>query len=184
MKSGVIDLKPIFEFVKTHKEVPAGRRGFRKYSRACEDLLRHVPEQSGWYFWGRIDRGDWKHVYIGMAGYRKRKLCSRIKEELKDERVAFWADVWGEEYTRENHERQYRGKYKWEVARALQKRGTKYIIWVADELASPREIKDEENMLIQKLNPSANRDHRGKKEETRKTRLIKNLFEEQVEKLK
>ncbi len=184
MESGFINLKPILGHIKIHPKVPKGKKEFRGYSEICDKILSKVPEIQGWYFWGRLDNWKkWKHIYIGMAGYKKIKLHGRIKEELKDERVAFWADIWGRRRTIKSHNQRYPGKYQWEMERALEKRGTKYIIWVSDKSAVPKEVKNEESVLIQKLNPSANRDHPGNSRPTKKTSVIKRFLEREIGKI-
>ena len=182
MKAGIIDLKQIFDYAKENPEIPKGRGGFSGYSKVCEEVLSRVPEHGGWYFWGAMKNGEWKHIYIGMAGARVRKLHYRIKEELKDERAVFWADARGREKAIESHRRQYGGKYEYELQRALEKTGTKYIIWVSDSSASPKEIRDTESFLIHYYRPTANRDHRGNKEKTNTARKVKTLFENVLQK--
>jgi len=185
IKSGFIRLGPIHDYIRAHLEVPRGKQEFRGYSETCERILLEVPETQGWYFWGKFNNEKrWKHIYIGMAGYKKLKLHSRIKEELKDERVAFWADVWGRRKAAESHMRNYHGKYQWEMERALEKKGTEYIIWISDESATPKEIRNEESILIQRLDPSANKDRRGNREPTKKTGMIEKFLAKEIKRIK
>ena len=66
----------------------------------------------------------------------------------------------------------------------MEKRGTKYIIWISDRSAVPKEIRNEESILIQGLNPSANRDRRGIKEPTKKTSVIERFLAVEAKRIK
>jgi len=80
--------------------------------------------------------------------------------------------------------RNYHGKYQWEMERALEKKGTEYIIWISDESATPKEIRNEESILIQRLDPSANKDRRGNREPTKKTGMIEKFLAKEIKRIK
>ena len=70
MKAGIIDLEPIFDYARKNPEIPKGRTGFAGYSPVCEEVVSRVPEEAGWYFWGTMRNGEWKHITQGKTDAR------------------------------------------------------------------------------------------------------------------
>jgi hypothetical protein len=120
-------------------------------------LLKDVPKVAGWY-WGRFnDTGWWETVYLGKAGTTKHaKLNGRLCEELKDERLAFWASVYGREAAVREFSRLHKRKYDRFVTRILRKAGAHFVIWVEAEHVRDHQIEKQERMLIQIFRPTHN----------------------------
>ncbi len=187
MKSGYINLFPIFEFIAKY---PSGMRWrnaqLRPYGSLCSRLTYSIPEQSGWYFWGRFNaRSNWECIYVGKSERTEKGwgLCHRIKDELKEERIAFWAYVVGDKKAFFDHSKAFRKRYDSTAKRALKKKGTHFLIWTSDHTATLEQVAAEEKALIGYYKPSGNI-RRGKtKGTTKKTKQIINLVDKETKKI-
>lgn len=135
----------------------------RDYGKKVTDLTKSIAELQGFYIWGQYaQKGLWKTVYLGKAGFgRTASLRARIKEELKDERPLIWCGshtgldedaviaLWYGSYP------PHQGAIN-HVNRALRKKESTYIIWVATANIDNADVKIIEADLIETLNPWAN----------------------------
>lgn len=164
MESGIISLKPLYQFVLKHRDADAlnGSTGVAKeyFSRANE-VVESIPQTQGFYLWGYYAaNGLWRNVYLGKAGFgRTAHLRSRVREELKDERCCLWRATLtvrqllaagGKHYPSMWH------KYKAHWTRSLRKAGATHIAWVSDPSLSNGAVANIEADLIETLNPSGN----------------------------
>lgn len=166
MNSGIISLKCLYNFAFHHPDGNAlnGRAGAgRQYGREVSILTEPIPEKQGFYSWGKYEsQGSWKNIYLGKAHFgTTTNLRARIREELKDERCFVWACLLpkgqifdlGAEYYAEQWPNYVSGWY-----RALRKKGTSHIAWVAAPKLNKIQLNTVESDLIETLNPSANID--------------------------
>ncbi|MFQ5356434.1 MAG: hypothetical protein ACE5DY_08130 [Mariprofundaceae bacterium] len=160
LESGVIDLNPLYAFVKKdgNQEIPHRSRDkdiYLPYKELVEELLSCVPCEAGWYVW--YNQSLRKAIYVGQSSKGKTShLHSRIKEELLEEYTAFWltVDPDSSDIIREK----YNNKYS--TARADKKTGSDLIMWVAYPAGKRGELDVVEQKLIKNLNPEANSDIR------------------------
>lgn len=100
--------------------------------------------------------GWWETVYLGKAGKQKTSsLRTRLYDELREECIAFWAEVYGSEPMLKQH-KPITKKYG-PPTRALRKMGSQIVVWVAveDEIMEA-DIKRQEDLLIRVYRPTHN----------------------------
>lgn len=159
LSTGHFDLFRVFNFVANHPVIPYlnGREAQVEYSKLINATITDVPVLPGWYWWGRFnDMGWWETVYLGKAGKQKTSsLRTRLYDELREECIAFWAEVYGREPMLKQH-KPISDKYG-PPTRALRKRGSQIVVWVAveDEITEV-EIKRQEDLLIKMYRPTHN----------------------------
>jgi hypothetical protein len=100
--------------------------------------------------------GWWETVYLGKAGKKKTSsLHTRLYDELREECIAFWSEVYGREPMIIQHKKLYGGKY--DPTRSLRKSGSRMVIWVASEDSIAEEdVKRQEDFLIKIYRPTHN----------------------------
>jgi hypothetical protein len=144
------------------------------YTEAIDRLLTsaNVPkDKGGWYVWGRFnDAAWWQPIYVGKASPRKEwGLYKRLHYELREERSAMFAAVYGRDATM-TAERKLLDAWKRAsknkidffkkgegVQRALRKTDTHFIVWAEAPLGiSEENIRLVENALIDHYRPSNN----------------------------
>ncbi len=156
--TGHIDLFDIYKFVATHPAFVSGKNGdMGEYTTLVNTVVESIPKDTpGWYLWGNFnDTGFWHTVYLGKAGNKKTSsLRARIKEELLDERAAFWATVYGSEPTERQFQKIFKNKYG-PGTRSYRKSGCHFIVWVAASVTE-QEVKEEETVLISAYRPAIN----------------------------
>jgi len=159
IETGHIDLFDIYKYVATHPSFVSGKNGdMLEYTRLVNQITKPIPkDKPGWYLWGRFnDVGFWETVYLGKAGNKKTSsLYARIREELLDERAAFWATIYGSEPTERQFQKIYKNKYG-PGTRSYRKKNIHFIIWVSATPVSEVEVKEEESVLISAYRPSIN----------------------------
>lgn len=164
LKSGMLSLQPLYEFLELEHD-QAGLHGRsqegRRYGAVVTRICRTIAATQGFYLWGRYERnGLWRNVYLGKAGFgRTAHLRARIQEELKDERACIWCAFVSVRTMEAVGERNYPRKwhqYKKDMHRALKKKGTTHIVWVADPHLDNSQVQNIESDLIETLSPSAN----------------------------
>lgn len=165
MDSGIINLKPLYDFVRLHKDdmtaLNGNSRKGREYGRECLKCVDSVGKRQGFYLWGFFEsNGLWRNVYLGKAGLGKSaSLRSRILEELKDERWFVWRNFWDELYLRELGGSIYPRKwneYAMHVDRAFRKARSTHIVWVLTPNLTNKDVLRVEADLIEAMNPGAN----------------------------
>jgi len=165
MKHGIVELKMLIEYVEMENPKGESLHGNssagRKYGKQAKSLTESIPEEQGFYLWGKYERnGLWKNIYLGKAGYgMTAHLRSRILEELKDERQFLWCSVFTEEQLFAKGQEFYRSMWKTYInhwRRAIAKAGTSHIVWVATPEVGGQEVPNIEKDLIETLNPTAN----------------------------
>lgn len=184
MNSGYINLFPIFEFIAKH---PSGMRWrntqFRPYSFLCDRLTDSIPVQSGWYFWGEFNaESSWECVYVGKSEHTEKGwgLRHRIKDELKEERIAFWAYVVGDKKAFFDQSKAFNGKYDSAAKRALKKKGAHFIIWISDPTVTSEQMLTEEKILLGYYKSSNNIQRGGVRSITKRTRQIIALVDKEI----
>ena len=187
-KTGHFNLFPILNFAAGNPVIPyiKDRQSQAEYSKLIKATIADVPEQPGWYWWGRFnDMGWWETVYLGKAGKQKTSsLHTRLYDELREECIAFWAEIYGSEPMLKQH-KPITDKYGTAPTRALRKRGSQIVIWVAveDEI-SEEEIKRQEDLLIKLYRPTHNAarwNQSAPHDET--TQLIEQVVEAELQRL-
>lgn len=160
ISTGHFNLFNVFDFVASNPQMSSGKVGnLKQYTTLINELVSSVPsDQAGWYLWGRFnDIGWWETIYLGKAGNKKTSsLRARLKEEMIDERIAFWAFVFGKEIAAKQHSKLYKGKYDKHNTRSLRKTGTQFIVWLSASPITEKEIKEEETTLIDIYRPTTN----------------------------
>ena len=113
--TGHLNLFDVYRFVAAHPAFVSGKNGdMGEYTKLVNKIVESIPNNTpGWYLWGNFnDTGFWHTVYLGKAGNKKTSsLRARIKEELLDERAAFWATVYGSEPTERQFQKIFKNKY-------------------------------------------------------------------------
>jgi hypothetical protein len=159
IETGHIDLFDIYKYVATHPNYVSGKNGdMLSYTKLVNEVVKPIPkDKPGWYLWGRFnDVGFWEIVYLGKAGNKKTSsLYARIREELLDERAAFWATIYGSEPTERQFQKIYKNKYG-PGTRSYRKKNIHFIIWLSLSPISEEEIKREESVLISIYRPAIN----------------------------
>ena len=100
--------------------------------------------------------GWWETVYLGKAGKKKTSsLHTRLYDELREECIAFWSEVYGRELIVKQHKKLYGGRY--DPTRSLRKSGSRIVVWVASEDSiSEEDVKRQEDLLIKIYRPTHN----------------------------
>jgi hypothetical protein len=158
INTGHIDLFDIYKYVACHPKFVSGINGdMGEYTKLVNTLTQTIPKNAGWYLWGRFnDVGFWETVYLGKAGNLKTSsLYARLREELLDERAAFWATIYGSEITERQFQKIYKNKYG-PGTRSYRKRNIHFIVWLGVDKISEQEIKAEEQTLITLYRPAVN----------------------------
>ena len=164
MESGMVSLRPLYEFLKTdHGESSYDGRspGGRRYAALASSICQSIAAAQGCYLWGRYERnGLWQNIYLGKAGFGKTAhLRARIVEELKDERACVWCAFVPEKVLMAAGAKIYPKmwhRYSVHMKRSLKKAGASHIAWVSDaELRNP-DVQNIESDLIETLSPWAN----------------------------
>ncbi len=158
IQTGHLGLFDIYSYVAAHPKFVSGKNGdMLEYTKLVNGLAHNIPRQAGWYLWGRFnDVGFWETVYLGKAGNKKTSsLYARLREELLDERAAFWATVYGSEPTERQFQKIYQNKYG-PGTRSYRKRNVHFIVWLAADIITEEEIKAEEQTLITLYRPAGN----------------------------
>lgn len=159
LHSGHINIFPIYQFIAEHPNlVSAKNNDMRGYTALINKIVSGIPnDRPGWYLWGKFNNiGYWETIYLGKAGNNKTSsLRARLKEELLDERTAFWGTVFGVEPTVKQFRKIFGDKYG-DHNRAYRKSGTHFIVWVSAALISEGEVKTEEHTLIALYRPASN----------------------------
>ena len=173
LASGVLNVSTLRELAKKNKGGNAIDRGCdegRAFGNAVSELCKGIAEKHGFYVWGQFDgnrKEYWQTVYVGKAGLGKTTtLESRIKYELNNERILFWADP-PEEWVTHGALKKledlvtiatnfYPDKRR-HFRRAVLKAATTHIIWVSTpSLTNNAEVALVESDLIETLNPKVN----------------------------
>ena len=156
--TGHLNLFDVYRFVAAHPAFVSGKNGdMGEYTKLVNKIVESIPNNTpGWYLWGNFnDTGFWHTVYLGKAGNKKTSsLRARIKEELLDERAAFWATVYGSEPTERQFQKIFKNKYG-PGTRSYRKRNVHFIVWVAASVTE-QEVKAEEAVLISAYRPAIN----------------------------
>lgn len=179
MKSGIVNVSPILEFVKENPVIPCGsNQSTRDYTKLCNILTSKIPSDSGWYFW--MQSRDLNPIYIGKADKTRKNnsLKYRINYELRTERICFWSDIIGKNKAFQDHHDAYDGKFDKSAIRAQRKNGTKFIVWISDASANQLEIKDVERILIDIFKPKVNVQRANKSRAFEKSEIVSNLFKQ------
>jgi hypothetical protein len=160
-RTGHFNLFPIFDFATDHVMMPssANKATQADYSKLINNTISDVPDAPGWYLWGRLnDMGWWETVYLGKAGKKKTSsLHTRLYDELREECIAFWAEVYGREPMIKQHTKQPNSQKYGPPTRSLRKSGSRIVIWIAvDDDISEDEIKRQEDLLIKIYRPTHN----------------------------
>jgi hypothetical protein len=163
VNSDIVSLTPLIEFASKDQTLGAlGRITERErsaYGQITAHLVEGVADSKGFYLWGFYEsQGLWRNKYLGKAGYgRISHLRARIREELNDERVVFWASRRQEAF--EIGQKVFPEKwseYRLHWERALRKAPSTHIVWVACAWLTDDAVTSVEADLIETLNPTAN----------------------------
>jgi len=156
--SGHIHLFDIYKFVAEYPKLVSGKDGdMHSYTKVVNQITQSIPVKAGWYNWGHFNNvGFWETIYFGKTGNKKTSsLKARIKEEILDERGAFWATIYGSEPTEKQFQKMTKNKYGSGV-HMYRKSNTHFIVWVSADNISEEGVKREEEMLIALYRPSFN----------------------------
>ncbi|MGH3967686.1 MAG: hypothetical protein ACRDTV_06095, partial [Mycobacterium sp.] len=111
-----------------------------------------MPELPGWYLWGKLlsDADSWETMYVGKAGKQKTSsLRTRMYDELREDCLIFWAELYGSEPMLRASSAIYNGKYDTQPRRALNKFGARFVIWISVEDAiNDAELRRQEIALM------------------------------------
>jgi len=160
LKTGHFNIYPVFDFAAKHIVMPSNKDKAVQlgYSKLINSIVNDVPTLPGWYLWGKFnDMGWWETVYLGKAGKQKTSsLHTRLYDELREECIAFWAEVYGREPMISQHNKYWADKYG-PPTRALRKNGSRFVVWVgvANDI-SEADIKKQEYLLIKLYRPTHN----------------------------
>jgi hypothetical protein len=183
-KVGVVDLKQLRDFLKDKNEKDLDLLcGFQKsnefgknaFGKKVSEIVTGIPDEPGVYLWVKYDetKKTSEPVYIGMTRKKKTSLKKRIREELVDERIFLWLDLWTQDQALKCENTYYKGKYKKNWERSFAKAGTTHIIWFSSSMMLyPEKIKSKnieniEAILIVELDPSANQPTGSQEDKTR-----------------
>lgn len=163
----VIEQSPIILYVKQNRNPPPifGRGVsnpiMREYTNKVEESFQAIKDKlktPGWYLWINVDKGNQKSTYI-YAGQSQTNntsdLFSRLREEFGDERMAFWATVYGDVIVREEVQRY--PHYEKPIQRAARKKNVSHVIWFGKAGITNDELNYVEHQLIGHYNPTANK---------------------------
>lgn len=186
MESGVICLKPLYEYVlstpnniqKWDAENPWEKGAFWNNYKTCYTRLlpdARVPHKDGWYLWGCYATGikTWKSIYAGVAGLSRggtnvEKLDNRIMKELNAEREFLFIQRYSIQqiyrFKKETFPQTF-PKFNKNADRAIRKMGATFILWVAvpeSTSSNPqtlgKNLRLMESGLIEFFKPCANSD--------------------------
>ena len=162
MQAGNLSLSSLYEYIKSHPEIPhKDEPAFHGFRELYLQLVQHVPEIPGWYAWTQSTAQTNTIIYIGQSQTRKTaSLHARLKEEFLDEFVALWATIWNSDEVVNTLDRKYRGKYTASIKRSARKAGATHIVWFGKKGLSDQELDVVEHALIAKYNPPANKQSR------------------------
>ena len=183
LATGHFGLHRLLEFATNNDTM---EKGYSPVQEAYLDLLKglvaNVPEWPGWYLWGRCDEmGQWETVYAGMTRRGKTSsLRARLREELRDEKVAIWSAIYGSEFALRQVHELYNGKWDRENSRSALKSPSRIIVWAGVEEITPEEVARQEGFLINIFNPTANRQRQAKGSPDNFTREIKSALEDEL----
>jgi len=133
--SGVISLQELIDYAN---EDQRGRGLWiqneegKQFSNIVTSIVNqcNLPQESGIYVWIKVDKlGNNRKIYVGKS----HNLRQRLREEISEERVAFWPEYPNESWDAEG-QRHYPDKWpQYRVAwnRAQDKEGATHIVWVA-----------------------------------------------------
>jgi hypothetical protein len=158
MKTGLVDLKPIYEVVKAHSRFYDSRirpsRNPDAFRLAVKTALEQVPEVQGIYLWGTYGRSRyWRSIYLGLAGFGKTAcLHDRLLKELMAGKCFLWRVCRSMEHIRDARDNGQKGRM-----RALRMEGATHIIWVTTPWLGNDQLHDVESDLVEALNPTANK---------------------------
>jgi hypothetical protein len=159
MYTGYMNLDSLCDFARCNPEVPHRTKDitlYQEYRAVVVELLKSVPCEAGWYIWYRSAAPN-PPIYIGQSREGKTSsLQARLLEELLEEYVAFWSLVDSNAHTILSEK--YNNKYN--LSRAMRKRGADRIIWVSCAGAKRGTLDVVEHKLIWDLQPTANTDKR------------------------
>lgn len=186
--TGHFNILDILKFVAEHPLMPKRNVGeWKVYADIVSKLVHNVPNsQPGWYLWGRFNEiGWWETIYLGKAGNQKTSsLQQRLKDELSEERVAFWSAIFGRETAVKMSHKLYNGKYTLNVQRALRKSNTHFIVWLACTGISEAEVNKEEGALIHIYRPANNAQREKHPKRSDLTEQIYCALDKEIDKIK
>lgn len=183
--TGHFDLFDIYTYVSRHPKFVSGVNGdMREYTQLVNTVMDGVPKQAGWYLWGRFNNvGFWETVYLGKAGNQKTSsLYARLREELLDERAAFWATVYGSEPTERQFQKIYKNKYG-PGTRTYRKCGVHFIVWLGVDEVTEADVKAEEQTLITLYRPAVNIQRVSYPPHTENTERILKAIDSEIQKI-
>lgn len=188
LASGHVDLTDIMTFVTENAIQPGGHDKLlqRKYGHLIKQTVSEVPELAGWYIWGAFnDENEWITIYLGKAGNQKTSsLRTRLFDEMREECIAFWASIYGSDEMLNQHMDLYKGKWYKDALRAIRKKQTQHIFWVAGlEPIAETEIEQQEDLLIKLFEPKENIKRREINIRSELTQAIKNRIEHEISKV-
>lgn len=185
IETGHFDIFNIYKFIASHPRFPRGRGTLREYTSIVNNILKNVPKKAGWYIWGRFNSSGWfETMYLGKSGNGKTSsIYARLKEEICDERLAFWATVYGSEVASREFSKITGGKYDFGIPRTLRKSGVHFIIWCSVDSATEADIKKEEDVLIHAYRPAHNAQRRSYPQHTQYTDSIIRAIDSEIVKL-
>jgi hypothetical protein len=188
INTGHFNIFNILKFVAENPTMPKRNVGeWKNYAEIISDIVSNVPEDKpGWYLWGRFNEvGWWETIYLGKSGNKKTaSLKARLREELSDERVAFWATIYGREVATKIAHKLYKGKYTSNIQRSLRKSNTHFVIWLACSDLSEEEIVKEEGILIDVYRPANNAQRQEYPKQSSFTQKIIRAFDAEMDKIK
>ena len=103
MDSGMISLKPLYDWIKKSDKNGEGLEGTsdkgKHYSKIAKDITKNINKAAGFYLWGAYNKkGFWVNIYLGESGRSESgTLWYRIKYELTSERQFAWRVILPEE---------------------------------------------------------------------------------------
>jgi hypothetical protein len=161
MATGYFSLFPIFDFAAHNTTIPSykAKQVQSAYANLLKATVANVPDLPGWYLWGKFnDMGAWETTYLGKAGKQKTSsLHTRLYDELREDCIAFWAELYGREATFSINHATYDGRYDREARVSLNKFGTRFVMWISVEDAiSEAEIMRQEILLMTAWQPTHN----------------------------
>lgn len=161
-KSGHFYLNALVEFAVNNLIMPSQENKPLQaaYATLLNSIVSQVPYLSGWYLCGRFnERGSWETVSLGKSAKKKTSsLHTRLYDVLREECIAFWSEVYGQEPMVLQHTKLYNGKYN--PTGSLRKSGSQVVIWVVSEDAISEEDVERQKQLLMKIYRSTQNDER------------------------
>lgn len=185
LQSGHISLSSLYEFVCGTADAFEGLRTGDRYTPTSSigrsfgslrtELCASIPYVRGVYFWGQLQAGAWRTIYVGKTFEgRGSSLNKRISEELQNGRHILFRTTYLHEDVLEWEKPQYKKGAKL----ALLKEGTSHIVWVATPELSSEEVTNLECGLIAKLDPPANCQKRAYHSSVENDKILDNVLAE------